>query len=210
MGGLNSPLNVGAVDTPEIHPLIRNQVVRVGAKIGSKTLSYAGSSLIGHGVAQRSLPSPISRYESVTKRSVIAKGGTVQQGTKYLPPNSMPRQQNRQLHKHRYNRTAPVRGTRAINTGIALRGAGRLLPVLAWGSIGWDLYHGRNLGGQPTQLETMEGIGGSIVPESTTMWRDVRGMMDSNAAALAASVITAYNLASIVTNVGSSLMSDFI
>lgn len=127
-------------DDFEIPGIVRNQGLRLGAEIGGKALSHSGTALIGYGVAQRRHPIRPRRYESVTKKQVRSKGGRVQKGTTYLPGNS--RAQSRQLHRTRYNRPSP-RGSNTIRSGVALRGAGRALPILAVGYIGYDLSRGK-------------------------------------------------------------------
>lgn len=170
MGGLVSPSPlVDAVDTPEVPTILRNQVITFGSKISGKALSSSGTSLIGYGVAQRNTPRPVRRYESVTKKSVLAKEGQLQKGTRYLPGS--PRAANRQLHHSRYNRPV-AKGSNTIRSGIALKGAGKLLPVLAVGFIGWDIYNGTY---QPTTIEQdMDSIQGFTQDETSTLWSQSR------------------------------------
>lgn len=142
MGGLVSPLPPNGNDST-IPTIVRNQGIRLGSKISGKALSSSGTSLIGYGLAQRRTPNPIRRFESVTKKSVRSKGGQTQKGTTYLSSNR--RRADRQLHKSRYpnRRLAAAPGTNAIRGGVLLRGAGKAVPVLAVGYIGWELANGR-------------------------------------------------------------------
>jgi hypothetical protein len=123
----------------EIPTLVRNQSLRIGSKIAGKAVSSTGTLLISHGIANSKRTPRANRYESVTKKSVRAKGGSLQKNTVYLSSNS--RRANRQIHRTRYNRPGP-RGQASIKSGIALRGVGRALPLLAVGYIGYDLARG--------------------------------------------------------------------
>ena len=155
MGGLVSPLPPNGNDST-IPTIVRNQGIRLGSKISGKALSSSGTSLIGYGLAQRRTPQPIRRFESVTKKSVRSKGGRIQKGTTYLSSNRQ--RADRQLHKTRYpNRPsrAVARSNLAIRGGVALRGAGKALPVLAVGYIGLDLLRGRT---PQTDLEFVRGF----------------------------------------------------
>lgn len=206
MVGLVSPQPlVDAADGSEIPTILRNQGIRLGSQISGKALSASGTSLIGYGVAQRGTPTPIVRYESVTKKSVRAKGGTIQKGTRYLPPNSRPGAQNRQLHKHRYNRTASVPGSKAVKSGIALKGVGKALPVLAVGFIGYDLYHGRN---PATNMDEVISAGGSMKTSPGEVWSFAKDKHSAYGESSLATIVFAAQVASTFWGVGSSVMPD--
>lgn len=208
MVGLVSPVPpVDATDGSEIPTILRNQGIRLGSKISGKALSASGTSLIGYGAAQRGTPTPIVRYESVTKKSVRAKGGTIQKGTRYLPPNSRPWAQNRQLHKQRYNRTASVPGSKAVKSGIALKGVGKALPVLAVGFIGYDLYHGRN---PATNMDEVISAGGSLKTSPGEVWSFAKDKHSAYGESSLATIVFAANVASTFLGVGSGVLSDII
>jgi hypothetical protein len=100
-----------------------------------------------------------------------------------------------------------VRGSKAIKSGIALKGAGKALPVLAVGFIGYDLYHGRN---PATNMDDVISTGGSMKTSPGEVWSFAKDRHSAYGESSLATIVFAANVASAFWGLGSGVMPDLL
>ncbi|MDB2389574.1 hypothetical protein N9W02_04120 [Flavobacteriaceae bacterium] len=127
-------------DGIQVPRIVRNQGIRFGSAAAGQALTAAGGTVALSGAAARSQPySKVTRYESVRKSQLRAKGLKPQKGVSYLPEKDS--KVNR-WHEKRLNRKAKTMrrpGLIRIRMGSTMMVAGRLLPVLAVGYLAYEL-----------------------------------------------------------------------
>ena len=126
-------------DGIEIPRILRNQGIRIGSAYAGTSLSAAGGTIALSGARARSQPyTKVTRYESVRKSQLRAKGLKPEKGVSYLPEKDS--KVNR-WHEKRLNQKAKTMrrpGLIRIRMGSTMVVAGRLLPVLAVGYIAYE------------------------------------------------------------------------